>query len=63
MWDVAQVSGENVLGEYSIDETFLGYCHGIPAATMVLQEVDDQFWPSVNRGDSLFLHKLSVTLM
>lgn len=60
MWGVAQVAREHVLEEYSIDEMFLGYWHGIPAATMVLQEADDHFWPSANQGDSLFLHKLSV---
>ena len=60
MWRIEQVSTERVLKEYSPEEMFLGYLDGIPAATMVLQEVDDLFWPFVTQSESLFLHKLSI---
>ena len=60
MRDATQVARENVLAEYSIDEMFLGHSRGMAVATMILQEVDDRFWPAVHKGESLFLHKLSV---
>lgn len=60
MWGIEQVSKENVLREYSTEEMFMGYLEGLPAATTVLQEADDVFWPSVTKKESLFLHKLSV---
>jgi len=60
MWGIEQVSTENLLREYSVEEMFLGYLDGIPAATIVLQEVDDLFWSLVTKNESLFLHKLSV---
>jgi GNAT superfamily N-acetyltransferase len=60
MWTAQQVSARGLLSEYTPDEMFLGSFDGIPVATMILQEVDALFWPSVPRGESLFLHKLSV---
>ncbi|MDD9271740.1 GNAT family N-acetyltransferase [Paenibacillus sp. GCM10023248] len=60
MWSLEQVSREKILSEYSIEEMFLGYMEDVPVSTMILQEEDDVFWPSVVKNESLFLHKLSV---
>ncbi|MCY0896767.1 MAG: hypothetical protein OWS03_10855, partial [Alicyclobacillaceae bacterium] len=60
MWTAEQVSAQGLLSEYTIDEMFLGSLDGIPIATMILQEEDALFWPFVLKGESLFLHRLSV---
>lgn len=60
MWTTEQVSAQSLFSEYAPDDMFLGYLDGVPAATMILQEDDDLFWPSTPKGESLFLHKLSV---
>lgn len=60
MWKIEHLSAVNMLGQYSASEMFMGYIDEIPAATMILQEVDEEFWSSVPRNESLFLHKLSV---
>ena len=60
LWDIEHVAKEHILNQYLVEEMFLGFLEGIPVATMVLQEADDFFWPSVTKNESLFLHKLSV---
>lgn len=60
MWSEGQLTIERVLAQYALDEMYLGYIDEDAAATMILQEEDTLFWPELERGDSLFLHKLAV---
>lgn len=60
MWTSEQVSVDSLLMVCAPEEMFLGYIDGFPAATMILQEDDEIFWPDAPKGESLFLHKLSV---
>jgi len=60
LWLLEEVSPERLMDEYALTECFIGHVNGIPAATMVLLESDARFWPNVNPGESLFLHKLSI---
>ena len=60
MWKIEHLPAENMLRQYSASEMFMGYVDEIPAVTMILQEVDEEFWSTVPKNESLFLHKLSV---
>ncbi|MCL6625784.1 MAG: GNAT family N-acetyltransferase [Alicyclobacillus shizuokensis] len=60
MWSAEQVSVDNLLRDYSLDQLFLGHVNDRPAATIILQETDELFWPDVPQGESVFIHKFSI---
>ncbi|TDQ42866.1 GNAT family N-acetyltransferase [Aureibacillus halotolerans] len=60
MWTIEDVSKGHILKQYALEEMYIGFVQGTPAATIVLQEIDRFFWPNESKGDSLFLHKLCV---
>lgn len=60
MWTEKQVSTEELLKNNAIEEMFLGYLNNESAAAIIMKTEDDLFWTEVNKGESLFLHKLAV---
>ena len=60
LWTEEQASVEGLKASYKLEESFIAYHDNRPIACMFLQESDPLFWPEIQEGSSLFVHKLSV---
>ena len=61
MWSKARISREGLLKEYLPEEFYIAYINDTPAGCMALQDCAPFFWfEPVEKGESLFLRKLSV---
>ena len=54
------MSAEVLQSSYKIDESFIAYHDNKPIVCMFLPESDSYYWPEMQDGSSLFLHKLAV---
>lgn len=59
-WSVEDVSWKSLSRDYQIEEFYIVYRMGEPVACMALQDYDPVYWPGVDKGEALFLHKLAV---
>ena len=60
LWNPAQVKWERLSKQFSPDNFYIAYIDNIPAGCMALVDYDPFFWPDIEKGDSLFIHKLAV---
>lgn len=61
MWSLEELTREKLLRHPPAEDSFLvAWSGGTPAASMILQWHDPQFWPSVKENESGFIHKLCV---
>ncbi|HHV59068.1 MAG TPA: GNAT family N-acetyltransferase [Clostridiaceae bacterium] len=60
LWTKEQVSWQSLSRHYSIDDFYIAYLDEEAAGCMVLVDYDPGFWPDVQKGESLFLHKFAV---
>lgn len=61
LWPLAGLEPEALLTDYSQSEMYLGFQNDKAVAGMILLEEDPLFWPDARTGESLFVHKLTVT--
>jgi len=61
LWGADEVSWDALSRNYKIENFYLAYSGGNPSGCMALVDHDPFFWPDVNKGESLFMHKLAVT--
>lgn len=59
-WRPDEVGPEAMRGAVEAGEFYFAMIDGEPAGTIILQEVDELFWPELTDGRSLFFHKLAV---
>ena len=60
MWGAEEVRWEALSKKYGIDGFYLAYRSGVPSGCMVIIDYDPFFWPNIEKGKSLFAHKLAV---
>jgi N-acetylglutamate synthase and related acetyltransferases len=60
MWKVRDLTAEELLKKYSLNEMKLCYDDGKLIGVYVLQWHDPLFWPEMGCNDSGYLHKLAV---
>ncbi len=60
LWTEEQVSVEGLKSSYRIEESLIAQQKNRPIGCMFLLESDPYFWPEIEDGSSLFLHKLAV---
>lgn len=63
LWAQDMLSPEALLRRNRLNEFYLAFLGEQPAACMVLQEQDEDFWPNDTGTDALYLHKLAVHRM
>jgi GNAT superfamily N-acetyltransferase len=61
LWGADEVKWDSLSKSYEIGDFYIAYADGIPAGCMAIVDHDPFFWPDVERGESLFIHKLAVT--
>lgn len=59
-WNESNVKWSNLSKSYKIDNFYIAYENGLPAACMALTDYDPIFWPDIPKGESLYLHKVAV---
>ncbi len=59
-WNESNVKWPNLSESYKINNFYIAYHNGLPAACMALTDYDPTYWPDIPKGQSLFLHKLAV---
>jgi len=60
MWTRNQVQWERLLQDFAVSDFHIAYLDGVPAGCMALMDHDPGFWPDIQKGESLFVHKLAV---
>ena len=60
LWTEEQVSVEGLESSYRIEESLIAQQRNKPIGCMFLLESDPYFWPEIEDGSSLVLHKLAV---
>jgi GNAT superfamily N-acetyltransferase len=60
-WEECNVHWESLSKNYAVNDFHIAYADGNPAACMALIDYDPFFWPDVQKGESLYIHKLAVT--
>ncbi len=59
-WNESNVKWSVLSKSYKIDDFYIVYQNGQPAACMALTDYDPNYWPEIPKGESLYLHKLTV---
>jgi GNAT superfamily N-acetyltransferase len=60
LWPLASIQPEALLRKNKLDEFYLGFVSAELASCMILQDLDQAFWPDDTVGEALYLHKLAV---
>lgn len=59
-WNEDNIKWDSLKKDYKIDEFYIDYEDGVPAGCMALTDLDTKYWPEIEKGKSLYLHKLAV---
>jgi len=59
-WNESNVKWANLSKSYKINNFYISYQNGLPAACMALTEYDPTYWPDIPKSQSLYLHKVAV---
>lgn len=59
-WNESNVKWSNLSKSYKINDFYISYQNGLPAACIALTDYDPTYWPNILRGESLYLHKVAV---
>ena len=46
--------------DYQINNFYIDYENGMPAACIAITDLDQKYWPEIPQGKSLYIHKLAV---
>jgi len=62
LWPKESVSWAGLTGRYGYrpEDFRLACLDGVPAGCMILMDRDPLFWPEIEKGRSLYIHKLAV---
>ena len=60
LWTKEQVSWHGLSRHYSAENFYLAYLDGEAVGCMALVDYDPIIWPDIQKGESLFIHKLAV---
>lgn len=60
IWGEEEVKWPTLSQKYRIDDFYIAYTDDVPSGCMAIIDYDPFFWPDIDKGMSLFLHKLAV---
>ena len=61
LWYSEDMTWSKLSESYQIHDFYIAFSNGVPAGCMSLTDYDPFFWPDINKGEALFIHKLAVT--
>ena len=59
-WNEDSIKWSSLSKEYHINDFYITYLNGVPAACMAITDSDQKYWPEIPKGNSLYIHKLTV---
>lgn len=59
-WERKNVTWQGLSRHFKTDDFYIAYIGGNPVGCMALIDYDPTFWVDIQKGDSLFIHKLAV---
>lgn len=59
-WNESNIKWTNLSKSFNINNFYIAYQNGLPAACMALTDFDPTFWSNIPKGESLYLHKVAV---
>lgn len=59
-WNDFEVTWKELSKLYHIDDCYIGIVGDVIVSCMMVVDVDKLYWPSVPKGEALYLHKLCV---
>lgn len=60
LWRKEQVKWERLSKDFKPSDFCIALMYGVPVGCMALVDYDPFFWPEIEKGASLFIHKLAV---
>ena len=60
LWREDQIKWKRLSKDFVVSDFHIALLDGSPAACMAVVDHDPFFWPDVEKGTSLFIHKLAV---
>ena len=60
IWREDQIKWERLSREFRASDFHIALLDGKPAGCVAVVDVDPIFWPEIEKGRSLFIHKLAV---
>ena len=60
LWREEQVKWMRLSKDFEASDFYITLLDGKPAACMAIVDYDPEFWPDIEKGKSLFIHKLAV---
>ena len=60
LWREEQVKWMRLSKDFAASDFCIALLDGKPAACMAVVDYDPEFWPDIEKGQSLFIHKLAV---
>ena len=59
-WNEDSIKWDSLSSDYQINNFYIDYQNGIPAACVAITDLDQKYWPEIPQGKSLYIHKLAV---
>lgn len=59
-WEREKVTWKELSKNFTVTNFYIAYLDHSPVGCMALVDYDPMFWPTVKKGESLFIHKLAV---
>lgn len=60
LWERQSVTWAGLSKRFNIEDFYIASMKNEPVGCMALIDYDPSFWPDINKGESLFIHKLAV---
>ena len=60
LWYAEDMVWNKLSESYRLDSFYIAYSDGVPTGCMSLTDHNPFFWPDVQEGEALFIHKLAV---
>ena len=60
MWTKERISWESLSEWLAVNEFYIAYIDGKPVGCMALMDYDPNTWENIQKGESLFIHRLAV---
>ena len=59
-WVKENVTQQGLAKYFTIDNFYIAYIDKIPMGCLAIVDYDPTFWPDIEKGKSLYIHKLAV---
>ena len=60
LWSKERIQWEQLSKDFNAPDFYIAYLDGTPAGCMAVIDYDPVFWTDIQKGESLFIHKLAV---